>query len=138
MSLARRAILLACLTWPGVTFAGDADLFEGLVPGEPLHEAEMAAVFGRGVNLNFQLDDGSLVTMDGADLSQTSNQTTSVSANSGITSTVPVTGDFNTVNLIVNVSVNLNTVQIHDSPGANPIISQSLDFGGGVIQALGN
>lgn len=136
MRIATTTILLTCLAWAGPARANDLELFDGLIPGEPLNQEEMGEVFGRG-SWNFQLVDGSLVSLDGASVSQNQNQTSTVSQTSGITTSVPVIGDNNTVSLEVNVIVNLNTVTVLDSAGSSVNVNQSLDFGGGLIQALG-
>lgn len=137
MRFRHAAILTACLVGTAPASANDIELFEGLIPGEPLDQEELGQIFGKGVNLNFQLADGSLVSLDDATFSPIQNQTSSIFNTAGITSTVPVVGDNNTVNIIVDIDVRMNTVEIFNSPGAAPVFSGSLEGGGGQILDFG-
>lgn len=117
--------------------AGDEQFFEGLIPGVPVTESELREIYGKGVVLEFRLSDGSLVNVDGAiDASQTSNQVTDTTGNSGVTSVVPVVGDNNVVTINVSLDVRLNNVEVIDSQGSSINVNQSLDFGG-VISTFG-
>ncbi len=137
MRFRHAAILTACLAGAAPASANDLELFEGLIPGEPLEQEELGQIFGKGVNLSFQLADGSLVSLDNATFSPIQNQTSSIFNTSGITSTVPVIGDNNTVNIIVDIDLRLNTIEILNSPGAAPIFSGSVEGGGGQVLDLG-
>ncbi len=138
MRFRHAAILTACLFGAASASATDLELFQGLIPGEPLDQEELGQIFGKGVNLNFQLADGSLVSLDDATFSPIQNQTSSVFNTGGITSTVPVIGDNNTVNIIVDIDVRMNTVEVFNSPGAAPIFSGSVEGGGGQAVDFGN
>jgi len=118
-------------------WAGDEQFFKGLIPGVPLTETEISQVYGKGAVVTFRLDNGSLLNVEGQiDASQTSNQVTDTTGNSGVTSVVPVVGDNNVVTINVSLDVRLNTVEVIDSQGSSINVNQSLDFGG-VISTFG-
>jgi hypothetical protein len=129
--------------WSASVFAAadNAALFEGLIPGEPLGNEELGQYYGRGVSVNFNLGDGTEFTLEDyqfnnsagtistADTSTLTNDSM-FSDNAGIFQNTPVIGDGNQVNINVNITVNMNTVDVFDSAGASVLVNQTLDFGG--------
>ena len=143
MRTARQTLVLLMISTlcGSASWAGDEALFEGLIPGQPLAEQELDHIYGKGVELVFDFGGDGVVNVDGiVDLndSSTSNQTIDTSSTNGVTAVVPVIGDENAVTINVMVTVNINTVTITDAAGSEiGPITQSFDFGGGVLQVFG-
>ena len=106
--------------------------FDGLIPGEPVEEEVLYALYGRGaVTVQFNLPEGSF-EIDG-DLQLNNNgtstdvisTTSSLIDNAGIVQSVPVTGDGNVVD--VSVQIIINTVSLdhnfNQAIGQNDMIS---------------
>jgi hypothetical protein len=126
------AVLLGALAVVPVIARAEDPSFAGLISGEPVPDEELARYFG-GAVLNFSVSDGSVVTTNAPiDTSQLNTLgTTSVSG--GISTITQFQGDYNNVNVTINLSVELNTVHVTGSAGAAVNVNQSLDFGGGVV-----
>jgi hypothetical protein len=108
------------------------DPFEGLMPGTRLSEEEMSGYFGAAL-VNLQSVSGSVVTNHGMIDANALNSLGTSTVSGGIFMPTQFTGDYNTVNTVVNIEVHLNTVNITDSAGSSVSVNQSLDFGGGVV-----
>ena len=117
-------------------WAGDEELFRGLIPGVPLEEPELHEIYGKALPLSIS---GELVHINGSfDLSQHANQVTDVGGNSGLTTTIPFAGDNNQVNVHVTLSVNIGTVTVANPVGSSINASAAVQFGGAIDFGLGN
>ena len=113
--------------------------FKGLIPGEPLAEAEYAEIHGKGPTFSFTLQDGSLVSNQGslANFDQTSNQVANTSSNSGIIIPTQFVGDNNVVNVTVALEVNIGTVTVTDTQGSQVSVNQAVDLTGALDFGIG-
>ena len=118
-------------------WAGDEELFAGLIPGVPVADRELSEIYGRGgVEINVQLADGSILNLEDLAINNapvdnsTATNNTHVTDNSGIAQITPIAGDFNTINNIVLIEVKINTVELNDVSGSSLTVTQNLDFNG--------
>lgn len=104
----------------------EAELFAGLIVGEPLPDVELSEISGRGgFSGTVVIDGGSFAELDNSDI--TSNQLANISNNSGITTPIQFVGDNNTVQVDIVLNIQLGTVQITNPVGstitATPVVS---------------
>lgn len=105
---------------------GDAELFAGLIVGEPIPDEELSEIHGRGgFSGTVVIDGGSFAELDNSDI--TSNQLANINNNSGITTPIQFVGDNNTVQVDIVLNIQLGTVQITNPVGstitATPVVS---------------
>ena len=137
-------VLLAALSAASSAQATDIWLqgpgaFDGLIPGEPVEEELLYSIYGRGaVTVQFNLPEGSFEIDGDLQLNNNGTSTDVISTsselidNSGIVQSVPVTGDGNVVDVSVSIIINMNTVTVMDSEGANISVIQTLDASGSI------
>jgi len=127
-------ICLLAVLWVGApAFAGDEELFRGLIPGIPLGDEELARVSGRGaVTINSEVLNGEV------DLSQTVDQLSNITSNSGITTPIQFVGDNNIVTVNVNINVQIGTVSVLNPVGSTVSASTAVDFTGAIDFGLSN
>ncbi len=120
-------------------FGEEPDLFQGLIPGVPVEEAELAEYYGKGASFTFTLQDGSLISNDGSlgNFEQTSNQVGTTTANSGITTPIQFVGDNNVVNVIINLAVDIGTVSVTGNTGTAVTVNQAVDLTGALDFGIG-
>jgi len=118
-------------------WAGDEELFVGLIPGIPVADAELSEIYGTGgVEVNVQLADGSILNLEDLSINHapvdnsTATNNTHLTDNFGIAQITPIAGNGNTVNNIVLIEVKINTVELHDVTGSSLTVTQNLDFDG--------
>ena len=137
-------VLLAALSAASAAQATDIWIqgpgaFDGLIPGEPVEEELLYSFYGRGaVTVQFNLPEGSFEIDGDLQLNNNGTSTDVISTsselidNSGIVQSVPVTGDGNVVDVSVSIIINMNTVTVLDSEGANISVIQTLDASGSI------
>jgi hypothetical protein len=116
-------------------FAGDEELFAGLVPGVPLADEELAGVYGRGA-ISLDFSNGGLNNAP-LDLSQAVDQISSISNNRGITTPIQFVGDHNQVSVNINIAVNIGTVSVLNPVGSTVNATAAVDFTGAIDFGLG-
>lgn len=125
-------ILVGGLMLSGATADADPDLFAGLMPGEAISDEELGLHFG-AATINFTLEGGSVLSNGGSIDPSLINSLGSGVFSGGINNVMQFQGDQNMVNTTINIEVNINSVKVIDSLGANVEVIQTLDFGGGVV-----
>lgn len=131
----KQALRIAGIVWglvmvPSYAWADDTDPdpFGGLVAGARLPDAELEAFTGRGAEIAFGggVNNGSV--------SGTFQSTVASGAFSdarGILQITQFNGDGNTVNISVDLTVNINTTTITNSSGVIATPNNSVNFSGG-------
>ena len=116
---------------PQQSHEADFALFQGLIPGEPLAEEELALYFGKNIPISINVGGDGVITFQGDFNDNTENNNNlTVTGNTGIAQVVPVIGNNNDVDINVSIVVNINTVTIQDSNGSDIAVTQVLDFNG--------
>ena len=130
------AALFAMMVAASVARATD-DEFAGLMPGVELSDQELGSYFG-GAILSFTVANGGMANNTGSiDTSQLNTIGAGAFGNaSGILTVNQFQGDYNNVSVSINLSVNINTVTISGATTAPVTVTNSLDFGGGVVGAF--
>jgi hypothetical protein len=126
------AVLMGLLSLGATVVRADDVDFAGLMPGQVVPEEELARYFG-GAVVNFDVNNGSVATNSGAIDTSQLNSLGQGTFSGGINTIHQFQGDNNTVNVTIDLTVNLNTVTVTNSGGAAVSVNQSLDFGGGVV-----
>lgn len=129
----RKILLLVAMSigLGGPALAGDLELFEGLIPGTPLSDEEMAGIYGKGIEINVVVDPGALANLTDLQINdasvdnstQTNNNV--ITGNAGIPQISTIAGDGNSVLNYVSITVLINSVVVDGVSGSSLSITNS-------------